>query len=167
MRRSHWHINFNKQIICRLGRVSSRRISMWNFFFEQDDCIIFLMCRVLSAATLIFQLAFRSLTNLWGLFLCQLTDVEIYRYPAYVYNKSIVDINSSSGGWCFIKSLWHKHWIKGRPARGPRDSARGPRDPGQHDPNDGNTMCNGIPVQKNWWKHCAHHQKIQIWNIRM
>ena len=76
------------------------------------------MCRVLSAATLIVQLAFGSLTNLWGLFLCQLTDVEIYRYPAYVYNKSIVDINSSSGGWCFIKSLWHKHWIKGRPARG-------------------------------------------------
>ena len=71
-------------------------------------------------------------------------------------------LDGSSGGswgWCFIKSLWNKHWIKGGPARGPRDSARGPRDPGQHAPTPSIIQVQRNPCSNKKEKNVAHTTK--------
>ena len=57
------------------------------------------------------------------------------------------------------KSLWNKHWIKGGPARGPRDSARGPRDPGQHAPTPSIIQVQRNPCSNKKEKNVAHTTK--------
>ena len=77
-------------------------------------------------------------------------------------HHSMALLDGSSGGWwgwCFIKSLWNKHWIKGGPARGPRDSARGPRDPGQHAPTPSIIQVQRNPCSNKKEKNVAHTTK--------